>query len=101
MGRVGRTGAGHCSVRVSLFRGLESDFGEIIIDGMNMKRMGLHDLRQKLTLIPQDPILFSGSLRMNMDPFEHSTDEQIWDVLEKAHLKSFVEKLDNKLLFRS
>ena len=96
---MGRTGAGKSSLSLSLFRLLESNFGEIIIDGMNIKRMGLHDLRQKLTIIPQDPVLFSGSLRMNLDPFEQSTDEQIWDVLEKAHLKSFVEKLDNKLLF--
>ena len=84
---------------MALFRLLESNDGEILIDGMNIKRMGLHDLRQKLTIIPQDPVLFSGTLRMNLDPFDQSTDEQIWNALEKAHLKNFVQNLDKKLLF--
>lgn len=84
---------------MALFRLLESNDGEILIDGMNTKRMGLHDLRQKLTIIPQDPVLFSGTLRMNLDPFDQSTDEQIWNALDKAHLKTFVENLDKKLLF--
>ena len=55
--------------------------------------MGLAALRSRLTIIPQDPVLFSGSLRMNLDPFDNHTDDQIWTALEHAHLKAFVGNL--------
>ncbi|XP_053327188.1 multidrug resistance-associated protein 1 isoform X1 [Spea bombifrons] len=97
VGIVGRTGAGKSSLTLGLFRINESAGGEIVIDGYNIADIGLHDLRFKITIIPQDPVLFSGSLRMNLDPFEKYTDEEIWSALELAHLKNFVSGLPDKL----
>ncbi|XP_037363447.1 multidrug resistance-associated protein 1 isoform X2 [Talpa occidentalis] len=97
VGIVGRTGAGKSSLTLGLFRIKESAKGEIIIDGINIAKIGLHDLRFKITIIPQDPILFSGSLRMNLDPFNQYSDEDVWTSLELAHLKDFVSTLPDKL----
>ncbi|XP_043498530.1 multidrug resistance-associated protein 1 isoform X4 [Polistes fuscatus] len=98
VGIVGRTGAGKSSLTLSLFRILEAASGKIIIDGIDVAKLGLHDLRSKLTIIPQDPVLFSGTLRMNLDPFDQHTDDEVWRALEHAHLKSFVQNLLNGLL---
>ncbi|XP_077131251.1 multidrug resistance-associated protein 1 isoform X1 [Ranitomeya variabilis] len=97
IGIVGRTGAGKSSLTLGLFRINEAASGEIIIDGCNIAKIGLHDLRFKITIIPQDPVLFSGSLRMNLDPFEKYSDEEIWTSLELAHLKNFIAGLPDKL----
>ncbi|XP_063510414.1 multidrug resistance-associated protein 1 isoform X7 [Pongo pygmaeus] len=97
VGIVGRTGAGKSSLTLGLFRINESAKGEIIIDGINIAKIGLHDLRFKITIIPQDPVLFSGSLRMNLDPFSQYSDEEVWTSLELAHLKDFVSALPDKL----
>ncbi|XP_074202385.1 multidrug resistance-associated protein 1 isoform X2 [Camelus bactrianus] len=97
VGIVGRTGAGKSSLTLGLFRINESAEGEIIIDNVNIARIGLHDLRFKITIIPQDPVLFSGSLRMNLDPFSQYSDEEVWTSLELAHLKGFVSALPDKL----
>uniref|UniRef100_A0A8C6A6P8 Multidrug resistance-associated protein 1 n=1 Tax=Marmota marmota marmota TaxID=9994 RepID=A0A8C6A6P8_MARMA len=97
VGIVGRTGAGKSSLTLGLFRINESAEGEIIIDGVNIAKIGLHNLRFKITIIPQDPVLFSGSLRMNLDPFSQYSDEEVWTALELAHLKSFVSGLPDKL----
>ncbi|XP_071151901.1 multidrug resistance-associated protein 1-like isoform X2 [Mytilus edulis] len=97
VGIVGRTGAGKSSLMMALFRLIEASDGSIVIDGQRISDMGLHDLRSKLTILPQDPVLFSGSLRMNLDPFDQYTDSQIWTSLEHAHLKKFVSELPERL----
>ncbi|XP_071968860.1 ATP-binding cassette sub-family C member 3 isoform X2 [Engystomops pustulosus] len=98
VGIVGRTGAGKSSMTLCLFRILEAAEGIIKIDGINISEIGLHNLRSMLTIIPQDPVLFSGTLRMNLDPFDRYSDDEIWKALELSNLKKFVtgqtEKLD-------
>lgn len=100
VGIVGRTGAGKSSITLSLFRVVEPASGKIVIDGQDVSLIGLHDLRSKLTIIPQDPVLFSGTLRTNLDPFDQKTDDQLWKCLESAHLKTFVSGLDNRLDYK-
>ncbi|XP_072415092.1 ATP-binding cassette sub-family C member 3 isoform X2 [Chiloscyllium punctatum] len=97
VGIVGRTGAGKSSMTLCLFRIIEAAQGEIVIDGIKIADIGLHDLRSKLTIIPQDPVLFSGSLRMNLDPFNQYSEEEIWKALELSHLKQYVSSLPAKL----
>ncbi|XP_067274888.1 multidrug resistance-associated protein 1 isoform X1 [Pseudorasbora parva] len=97
VGIVGRTGAGKSSLTLGLFRIIEAAQGDIRIDGVNIAQLGLHELRSRITIIPQDPVLFSGSLRMNLDPFDGYTDEEVWRALELAHLKNFVSGLPDKL----
>lgn len=72
---------------------IEAAEGQILIDGVDISALGLHALRSRLTIIPQDPVLFSGSLRINLDPFNTCSDEELWRALEHAHLKSFVKGL--------
>ncbi|XP_062546104.1 multidrug resistance-associated protein 1 isoform X7 [Armigeres subalbatus] len=93
VGIVGRTGAGKSSLTLALFRIIESAGGKIVIDGQDISQLGLHALRSRLTIIPQDPVLFSGTLRINLDPFNIHKDDDVWKALEHAHLKSFVKGL--------
>lgn len=97
IGIVGRTGAGKSSLTLGLFRMLEFNSGDILIDGININKIGLHDLRHKLTIIPQDSVIFSGTIRMNLDPFEIYKEDEIWNALELAHLKDFIMGLEKKL----
>lgn len=74
-----------------IYRIIEAAGGQIVIDGIDVASLGLHTLRSRLTIIPQDAVLFSGSLRMNLDPFNYHNDDDVWRSLELAHLKAFVK----------
>ncbi|KAL2004890.1 hypothetical protein VTN00DRAFT_3163 [Thermoascus crustaceus] len=88
VGVVGRTGAGKSSLTLALFRFLEAREGAIYIDGIDVSKIKLHDLRSRLAIIPQDPVLFSGTVRSNLDPFGEYSDDELYDALERVHLIS-------------
>ncbi|KAJ7126538.1 P-loop containing nucleoside triphosphate hydrolase protein [Mycena crocata] len=97
LGVCGRTGAGKSSLLLALFRIIEGVEGSILIDGVDIQNIGLHDLRSSISIVPQMPDLFEGTLRENIDPIGQHDDVDIWVALGQAHLKEYVESLPEGL----
>ncbi|CAF3420107.1 unnamed protein product [Rotaria sp. Silwood1] len=97
IGIVGRTGSGKSSLLATLFRTVNLSEGQILIDNVDTTTIQRRILRQSLAIIPQDPFLFSGTIRENLDPYQRHTDEEIHMALEKCHLRDLVENLGNGL----
>uniref|UniRef100_K3X0D6 Uncharacterized protein n=1 Tax=Globisporangium ultimum (strain ATCC 200006 / CBS 805.95 / DAOM BR144) TaxID=431595 RepID=K3X0D6_GLOUD len=97
VGICGRTGAGKSSLLLALFRLLPCANGRIQIDGVNVADLDLHDLRARMAIIPQDPVLFAASIRFNLDPTGTASDAALWHALRKSHLHAFVSRLPGQL----
>jgi ABC-type multidrug transport system fused ATPase/permease subunit len=90
-------GLGKSSLTLAFFRIIPLAQGSIHIDGYDINRMGLHDLRSRLTMIPQDPVLFTGTIRSNLDPLSEHADEELWKVLEATHVLESLQKTSSSV----
>lgn len=97
VGVVGRTGSGKSSLMIAILRLVELAAGEVLVDGLNLGQLGLNDVRKNITIIPQDPVIFSGTIRFNLDPFGEYTEAELWDALDKSHMKQFVSNFEGGL----
>ncbi len=90
VGLAGRTGSGKSTLVLALLSMVEAESGHILIDGVDIARLGLRHLRSKMSVIPQDPCVFSGSVRHNLDPFNTATDPELWEVGHGACVLAWV-----------
>ena len=97
IGIVGRSGSGKTTLLVSLLRIAEASEGRITIDGVDISQIGLYELRSRVAIIPQEPVMLTGTIRSNLDPFGVAGDEELWKALKAVHLGGKVEEMPMRL----